>query len=92
MSASPKTNETLHDKLFELFASRGQGTEAQPTTDQERLRPKDKTKAANGRLERLLNICWLGEADDQDAVVRKTIEAVEIYRSLDPQNETESLI
>ena len=89
MSASTKTKETLDDNLVELFASRGQGTEAQPTTDQEQL---DKIRAANGRLERLLNVCWLEEADDHDAVLRKTIEAVEIYRSLNPQNETESLL
>ena len=45
MSASSKTNETLHHNLVELFASRGPGTGAQPTTDQERLGPKDETES-----------------------------------------------
>jgi hypothetical protein len=77
MSASTKTDETLHDKLVELFTQGDQRSGDSLASDQGGG-PEEKAKPANGRLERFLNLCWLEEADDQDAVVRKTIEAAEV--------------
>ena len=91
MSVSSKTNETYQDNLVELFTQESQGSGNSPASDQEDG-PKEKAKPTNGRLERLLNLCWPEEADDRQAIARRAVDAIEIYRSLEPQDKTESLI
>ena len=91
MSVSSKTNETYQDNLVELFTQGDQGSGDSLASDQGGG-PEEKAKLANGRLERFLNLCWPEGADDSQAVARKAVEAIEIYRSLEPQNKTESLI
>ena len=91
MSVSSKTNETYQDNLVELFAQGDQRSGDSLASDQG-SGPEEKAKPANGRLERFLNLCWPEGADDSQAVARKAVEAIEIYRSLEPQDKTESLI
>lgn len=91
MSVSSKTNETYQDNLVELFTQGDQRSGDSLASDQGGG-PEEKAKPANGRLERFLNLCWPEGADDSQAVARKAVEAIEIYRSLEPQNKTESLI
>ena len=91
MSVSSETNDTYQDNLVELFTHRGGGSGDSLASDQGGG-PEEKAKPANGRLERFLNLCWPEGADDSQAVARKAVEAIEIYRSLEPQNKTESLI
>ena len=90
ISVSNKSNETYQDNLVELFTQGDQGSGDSAAPDQGGG-PEKNARPANGRLERLLNLCWPEGADDSQTVARKAVEAIEIYHSLEPQNKTESL-
>ena len=90
MSASTKTNETLHDSLVELLAPTD--TDPGPLSLSGDDNATTKTKSTDGLVTRLTSLCWLERTEDHSAVVRAVAEAVKIYHSLGPQDTTESLL